>query len=35
MKKAFSSDDFKKGGYIPVVATLLEGTKYALTLPDM
>ena len=35
MKQAFSVPEFKKGGYIPAIATLIEGTKYSLTLPDL
>lgn len=35
MEKAYEKEEFKKGGYVPAVSTLIEGTKYSLTLPDL
>lgn len=32
---AFTVADFKKGGYVASVAALIEGSKYALTIPQM
>lgn len=33
MKLAYKNDLFKAGGYVPVVAALLEGSRFSLTLP--
>lgn len=34
LKQGFSEMNFKQGGYVPVVAALLEGSKFSLTLPN-
>jgi hypothetical protein len=35
LEEAFSSADFKKGGYVPAVGSLLEDSRYCFTLPDL
>jgi hypothetical protein len=35
LRVAFTEADFKKGGFVPVVAALIEGSKFALTIPDL
>jgi len=32
---AFTSADFKKGGYVAAVGALHEGSRYSFTLPDL
>lgn len=35
LKVAFTVPDFKKGGYVPAVAAIIEGSQYSLTLPGL
>lgn len=35
LKVAFENVNFKKGGYVPAVSALIEGSKYSLTIPDL
>ena len=35
MKLAYTVADFKKGGYVPAVAAMIEGSKFSLTLPGL
>lgn len=32
---AWTIPDFKKGGYVPAVAALIEGSRFSFTLPDL
>jgi len=32
---AFRNETFKQGGYVPVVAALLEGSRFSLTIPQL
>ena len=35
LEEAFSSAEFKKGGYVAAVGALMEDSRYSLTLPDL
>lgn len=35
MQEAFTSEDFKKGGFVAAVGALMEDSRYSLTLPDL
>lgn len=35
LKVAYTNAEFKKGGYVPAVAAMMEGSKYCLTLPGL
>ena len=35
LEEAFTSQEFKKGGYVAAVGALLEGSRYSFTLPDL
>jgi len=35
LEKAFSCNEFKKGGYVAAVGALMEDSRYSLTLPDL
>jgi hypothetical protein len=35
LKLAFNHSDFKKGGFVPAVAAIIEGSRFSLTLPGL